>query len=472
MQKLEENQKYPGKFSIQKDSLKEVFFNAQIYFVDKNSLEMELSYSSKLIENVNLTNFLEHTFDFYDIQGFIIVDKKKHDISLLHCFSRKSNWYDFFDCKDENSNLHNHYIKIKINAFILDAKINSNSTICNAEFKFSALSTWADSLKGKINNNILSVPFSAEWKTISNTGDELIIKNYFEEDKKNNQVSYIQSESLLLNFKEALLFDDYLEYGRIYNDFFVLMTGRKSDIEKFYLTTKDDNRAYEVIVNYKTCNPEFSKVSYFPFEYLINNLNILKNWYFYYKNTNLAYALFFDTFHFKERYMTDMLLDAYIRSFEGMITKYFSINAYFVSGNKNKKIVKEIKDLIEENINAVLKNHKDDTCKIENYTDKYKETILESFSHSYELSFRARINLFLDNHAKFFEDDFKQYNKDVIIKQIIKFRNAYAHADDSKVSTNDIFTLIRFTKKMILVHLYSDVLDMDKIQIDLNKIDI
>ncbi len=126
----------------------------------------------------------------------------------------------------------------------------------------------------------------------------------------------------------------------------------------------------------------------------------------------------------------------------------------------------------KENINAVLKNHKDDTCKIENYTDKYKETILESFSHSYELSFRARINLFLDNHAKFFEDDFKQYNKDVIIKQIIKFRNAYAHADASKLSTNDIFTLIRFTKKMILVHLYSDILDMDKIQIDLNKIDI
>ncbi len=213
-------------------------------------------------------------------------------------------------------------------------------------------------------------------------------------------------------------------------------------------------------------------MSYFTFEYLINNLHILKKWYLYYKNTNLAYALFFDTFHFKERYMTDMLLDSYIRSFEGMLTKYFSINAYFISGSKNQKIVKEIKNSIEETINAILENYKNYKYKIENYIDKYKQTILESFSHSYELSFRARINLFLDNHAKFFEADFKQYNKDEIIQQIIKFRNAYAHADDSKLNTDDIFKLIRFTKKMILIHLYSDVLSIDVVQIDLNKIDI
>lgn len=49
MQKLKENQRYLGKFSIQKDSLKEVVFDAQIYFFDKTSLEMEISYSSPLI---------------------------------------------------------------------------------------------------------------------------------------------------------------------------------------------------------------------------------------------------------------------------------------------------------------------------------------------------------------------------------------------------------------------------------------
>ncbi len=301
MQKLKENQRYLGKFSIQKDSLKEVVFDAQIYFFDKNSLEMEVFYSFPLIENVKLTNFLEQTFDFYDIQGFILVNGKKHDISLLNCSLSKCNRHEFFDSKCENKKLYNHYVKINICAFVLDAKIASKSAICKAEFKFSALSMWADSLKGKINNNILSVPFSAEWKTVSDTGDELIIKNYLKEDKKNNQISYIQSASLIINFKEAKLFDDYFEYGQIYNDFFVLMTGRKSDIEKFYLTTEDDNKTYEVIVSYKTCNPEFSEMSYFSFEYLINNLHILKKWYLYYKNTNLAYALFFDTFHFKER---------------------------------------------------------------------------------------------------------------------------------------------------------------------------
>lgn len=109
-----------------------------------------------------MTNFLEHAFDFYDIQGFILVNGKKHYISLLNCSLRKCDWYDFSDSKDENKKLYNHHVKISIGASVLDAKINSTSAICNAEFKFSALSIWVDLLKGKINNNILSVPFSAE----------------------------------------------------------------------------------------------------------------------------------------------------------------------------------------------------------------------------------------------------------------------------------------------------------------------
>lgn len=53
---------------------------------------------------------------------------------------------------------------------------------------------------------------------------------------------------------------------------------------------------------------------------------------------------------------------------------------------------------------------------------------------------------------------------------MIQFRNAYAHADDSKLNIENIFTLIRFIKKMILVHLYSDILQIITYEIDLAKI--
>ena len=97
MEKLQRNQKYPGKFSIQIDSLKNTSFDAQLYYADKDFIEMEVSYSSSLVETVELTNFIEHTFDFYDVQGFIFIGSKKHNISLLHCSLNSDN------CKVEPS---------------------------------------------------------------------------------------------------------------------------------------------------------------------------------------------------------------------------------------------------------------------------------------------------------------------------------------------------------------------------------
>lgn len=84
--------------------------------------------------------------------------------------------------------------------------------------------------------------------------------------------------------------------------------------------------------------------------------------------------------------------------------------------------------------------------------------------------FRIRINLFFDIHKEHFENDFKDYDKNEIIKQMLSFRNAYAHADDSKLSNNNIFTLLRFTKKMILVHLYSDILNNKEFYINIKEI--
>lgn len=467
---LQKNLKYPGKFSIQRDSLKDVLFDAQIYLAEERTVEMEISYSSHIIETVELTNFIEHTFQFYDIQGLIFIGNKKHEISLLRCSLNKTNWCESFDSKDHRKNFSNHYIKINIGAYVLDAKVDSTSHLSKATFKFSALSMWADMLNGVVSNNNLTIPYKKEWKTTVDTGDELIIKNYLEENKRNKHISYIQTAELNIIFSEIKSFEEFLEYGRIYNDFFVLMTGRKSGIETFSFTLQNTNRMYEVFVNYKTCNPEFSEQSYFHFEFLTQNLNALNHWFTYYKKTNLAYALFFDTIHFKERYMTDMLLDAYLRSFEGMITKFYFLNDYFITGNKNKKIINSIKKSINSQVDEILNDYKSEQYKIENYLEKYKQTILDSFSHSYELSFKSRIDLFLDLHQDFFGEDFNKYNREEIIQQMIQFRNAYAHADDSKLSIDNIFTLIRFTKKMILVHLYSDILQINNYKIDLAKI--
>lgn len=470
MNEITPNTKYPGKFHVIADSLNGIDFNAQFSISDKGKIEIEVSYSEPLIETIALTNFIEHTFQLYDIQGSIMIGSKRHSISLLNCFLSSCNWQESFDSKNVTNCICNHYVKISASAYILDVLVDSKTKIERGIFKFSALSMWADLLMGEKNNNILSIPFEKSWSTTTCEGNEITIKNCLEEKKQNMQSSYIQDAKFIINFIESKNFQEYLAYGRIYNDFFVLMTSRKSDIVKFYLSFENDSKTYEVIVNYRTCNPIFSEDSYFHFEYLIHNLSAINNWYSYYKKTNLAYALFFDTFHFRDRYMTDTLLDAYIRSFEGMITKYYSINGYFISGNRNQKIIQELKNSINSKINDILTDYKNDSYKIERYLEKYKQTILDSFSHSYELSLRTRINLFLDLHFSYFEEDFNDFDREDIIKKLISFRNAYAHADDSKLENNDLFTLIRFTKKMILVHLFSDILNLNGYSINRNRL--
>ena len=192
--------RYSGKFSIQVESLKNIFFEAQLFVIDNRSFDMEIPYSSPLIETVELTNFIEHSLEFYDIQGIILIGNKKHEISLLHCSLSNNNWCESFDSKDEKKCFHNRYVKINVGAYILDAKVNSNSPISKAEFKFSALSMWADMLEKKKKNNVLSIPKTKEWKTITNNKEELIIKNYFETERRNNQVSYIQTAKLIVIF--------------------------------------------------------------------------------------------------------------------------------------------------------------------------------------------------------------------------------------------------------------------------------
>lgn len=470
MNEIKSNEIYPGKFHILADSLKKTKFNGLFCLSDKEKIEIEVSYSEPLIETINLTKFFEHIFQFYDIQGTIMIGNKKHSISLLNCSHNPCNWQESFDSKKETNCICNHYVKISSSAYILDILVDSQTKIKTGLFKFSALSMWADLLIGERNNNILSIPFEKSWSTTTSEGNVITIKNYLEEKKQNFQTSYFQDAKFIIKFNEGKNFQEYLEYGRIYNDFFVLMTGRKSDIERFYLSFENDSNLYEVIVNYRTCKPIFTEESYFHFEYLTHHLSAINNWYRYYKKTNLAYALFFDTFHFRERYMTDTLLDAYIRSFEGMITKYYSINGYFISGNKNKNIIKKIKDSINSKINDILIDYKNDSYKIEGYLEKYKQTIIDSFSHSFELSLKTRINLFLDLHSSYFDEDFHIYDRNDITTKLVSFRNAYAHADDSKIENNELFTLIRFAKKMILVHLYSDVLELNGYSIDRKRL--
>ena len=121
-------------------------------------------------------------------------------------------------------------------------------------------------------------------------------------------------------------------------------------------------------------------------------------------------------------------------------------------------------------IETSLKKFDTEKFKIDNYLERYKQTVLDSFSHAYELSFKNRIELFFDLHENHFIDEFNKYNRNEIISQMIQFRNAYAHADDSKLNNKSLFTLIRFIKKMILVHLYSDVLELDNYTIDFKDI--
>ena len=120
---------------------------------------------------------------------------------------------------------------------------------------------------------------------------------------------------------------------------------------------------------------------------------------------------------------------------------------YFITGSKNQKIIKSIKKNITPFIENTLKNYNTEKFKIDNYLEKYKQAILDSFSHAYELSFKTRIELFLDLHENHFIDEFNKYDKNEIIVQIIQFRNAYAHADDSRLNIESLFYINKIYKK-------------------------
>lgn len=466
---IEKNTKYHGKFYVVNDSLNKTYFSASLCILDNNKINLELSYSSYIIETVELTNFLNKTYDFYDIQGCISINKKKIDVSLINCAVSNSDCETNSDVYEERKCFNYTYLKISVILCVFDILITSTTLINRGKYKFSALSNWCDSLLTKKSQGSIILESNKNYETVVQNGDKIIIENYFEEMKECPQISFIQTGNFKIEFKNSVKILEVIEYGRIYNDFFVLMTGQKSNIDKFEVIFDNGLKYYEVYVDRDCCGASFTNQVYCDFKTFTDNMQIMKNWYEFYRKTNLAYALFFDTIHYREKYLTDILLDAYVRSFEGMFTKYLDSKSSFISKSKNKGIINSIKDIIEKDIDLILEKIDENKIPIKEYKNKYKKTILDSFTHAYELSLRNRIEYFFQIHDSYFEDDFVKYDKNDIISQIIAFRNAYAHADDSKLKDYDVIDLCRFSKKMILVHLYVDILEMEEFQIKLEK---
>lgn len=475
---LEKGEKYQGRFWIVDGELQKTKFNAELEINTDNKIELTILYQGLLIETPELTNFL-HTIDFYDIQGIILIGSKKTNISLLRCFSRARNSYSLFDGKDTTNCFDTQRVLVEVTACLVGKLIASSSEITAAVFQFSALSMWADLLAVNGSNSSKSISDDKTWTVQTEGNDTLELKNYWKEDLRNQQVSLQQDASFEIQFNKVKDFTEYLDYAQIYNDFFVLMTGRKSDVETFGIYFNGDTRKYEYVVDYTSCSPVFTETCYFHFKFLTENMFCLNKWFTSYQNAHLAYALFFDTYQFAERYLSDTLLDAYIRAFEGMITVFYKRNGCFITGSQNYKIVTEVKDTLKSKLGEIIipdpKSGNGDQKK--NYSDLYKTTLLESFSHSYELSLRNRIGMFLDEKKLFFSEDYqmkdfptKQGNEnpyDEILSQIISFRNAYAHGDDSTIKKNNLSILSKFCKKMILIHLYTDILGLTDVKIPL-----
>lgn len=466
---IEKNTKYHGKFYVVNDSLNKTYFSASLCILDNNKINLELSYSSYIIETVELTNFLNKTYDFYDIQGCILINNNKVDVSLTNCAVSNSNCQISSDAYDEKKCFIHNYLKISAAICVFDILITSTFLIKRGKYKFSALSNWCDSLSNKKSQGSIILESNKNYETVVQNGDKIIIENYFEEIKDSLQVSFVQTGNFNIEFSNSVNILEVIENGRIYNDFFVLMTGQKSNIDKIEVVFDNDLKYYEVYVDRDCCVSSFTNQIYFNFKTLTDNMQIMRNWYEAYKKNNLAYALFFDTIHYREKYLTDILLDAYIRSFEGMFTKYLECKSSFISNNKNKKVIKLIKNTIGNEIDSILETIDENEVMISDYKDKYKKTILDSFAHAYELSLRSRIEYFFQIHENDFKEDFTKYDKNDIISQIVAFRNAYAHADDSKLKDYDIIDFCRFAKKMILVHLFVDILGMKDVQVCLEK---
>jgi len=466
---IEKNTKYHGKFYVVNDSLNKTYFSASLCIWDNNKIDLEISYSSNIIETIELTNFLNKTYDFYDIQGCILINNNKVDVSLINCAVSNSNWQISFDAYDEKKCINNNYLKISAAICVFDILITSTFLIKKGKYKFSALSNWCDSLSNKKLQGSIILESNKNYETVVQNGDKIIIENYFEEMKDCSLVSFVQTGAFNIEFSNSVNILEFIENGRIYNDFFVLMTGQKSNIDNFEVVFDNGLKYYEVYVDRDCCVSSFINQICFNFKTLTDNMQIMRNWYEAYKKNNLAYALFFDTIHYREKYLTDILLDAYIRSFEGMFTKYLEGKSSFISNNKNKKVIKLIKNTIGKEIDSILETIDENEVIISDYKDKYKKTILDSFAHAYELSLRSRIEYFFQIHENYFKEDFTKYDKNDIISQIVAFRNAYAHADDSKLKDYDVIDLCRFSKKMILVHLYVDILKMEEFQIELEK---
>lgn len=462
------NEKYPGQFWILKDSLKETPFNALLYVSGEGKIDIEISYPDFLVENVELTNFLNSSDELFDVQGRVMVGHVMYNVSLFCCSTININSHFFVKSRDKS--MFHQYLKIRAAAYVLGVLVDSKTRIVRGEFKFSALSHWCDGLQCKESGGEICLQAHNQYSTKTKNGDELILHNDYEKKNMGQRVLFEQTGSLEIKFSQSCVFEEVLDYGRIYNDFFALITNQKSNIMEEYIYFESDQNKYKLVTEDQMFCATPSEQVGFSFKSLTNNMSILHDWYDSYKNTNLAYALFFDSYHNRERYKLDVLIDTYVRSFEGMITRHYREKKLFMSRNANKQIIDKIKKSIEPCLDAILTIGMKYSGDMPDYMSKYKQTILSGLAHVYELSLRNRIDYFLDLHSKYFEHDFKKYDKDKIIKEIIKFRNAYAHADDSKMSNEDIFILCRFLKKMILVHLFSDVLKIDDFKIELADI--
>lgn len=290
---IEKNTKYHGKFYVINDLLNKTYFSASLCIWDNNKIDLEISYSSNIIETVELTNFLNKTYDFYDIQGCILINNNKVDVSLINCAVSNSNWQISFDAYDEKKCINHNYLKISAAICVFDILITSTFLIKRGKYKFSALSNLCDSLSNKKLQGSIILESNKNYETVVQNGDKIIIENYFEEIKDSLQVSFVQTGNFNIEFSNSVNILEFIENGRIYNDFFVLMTGQKSSINKFEVVFDNGLEYYEVYVDRDCCVSSFTNQIYFNFKTLTDNMQIMKNWYEAYKKKQFSLCFVF-----------------------------------------------------------------------------------------------------------------------------------------------------------------------------------
>lgn len=425
---LEKGISYPGKFWIDIESLKELFFYGNGELKEDNFfyIETELPRSHYLIHNYLIEDNVFKVCGEINGQKITIPAMWRKKITDMHAILKSNCIYSGDTFVNSNEKLKK-----------VSAKISGFKTLLDDEFQNKEF---------KLNEDIIS--FSQEYSA-----------------RKDNITT------ITIDFNISKNLDEVIDLLDTVNSFFVLINNVPSEIKEI-LVLNDSNVQYEVNENWLPIETLNQKQPSYTEKLGLKNLNeYLEKWINFSEGCQIACEQYFALVSLNKKYYSQLTLSLSLFAFEGFLNRYIELVSENQKTNKCDRYISRsqhdvfCKEILFPEIDLLVKEKFGEVT-------LYADSIKQSLTYAFETSFRKRLVDFFDKNNDLLKSDLEgiEESKESFIEKILSFRNTYAHNSDSKIeevkAIKNTFSFYKVVNKAIRILILKDYLKIDDIRFD------